>query len=157
MTTNLVTVDEDTSLEKIQRLLDQNHIHHLLVRQDDERIVGIITDRDALRFTSPFIGQLAEQGRDRRTLELRAHQIMTHGVYSVALEATLRDAADAILDRGISCVGVHDTTGNIVGIITWRDLLRAMTDPGGSLDGTLPPGRPAGAGGPGGPAESSEG
>ena len=64
---------------------------------------------------------------------------MTHGVFSVAPDATLRQAADAILDRKISCVGVLDEKGGIQGILNWRDLLHAMVDPEGSLDGTPPP------------------
>ena len=139
MSTELFTVDEDTPLAEVQRKLDRHDIHHLLVRQDDGRIVGIITDRDVLQYRSPFVGKLAERDRDRRTLELRAHQVMTHGVFSVGHDATLRDAADAILDRKISCVGVLGEDGVIAGILTWRDLLSAMVDPEGSLDGTKPP------------------
>jgi len=146
MSSSLVTVDEDTSLEDVQRLLDRHDIHHVLVRQDDGRVVGIITDREVLQYSSPFIGKLAERGRDRRTLSLRAHQVMTHGVHSVGPDSTLRAGADVLLEKKVSCLGVHDKTGNVVGIFTWRDLLAAMADPHASLDGASGPPSDAGGG-----------
>ena len=126
MTTSLVTVSEDARLDAVQAMLQQHDIHHLLVRDAEGEIVGAITDRDVLRELSPFVGKLAERRADRETLTLRAHQIMTHDVPSVSPEMEVPHATRILLQRRVSCLAVRDAAGVMVGIVTWRDLLRAM-------------------------------
>lgn len=126
MTTSLVTVSEDARLETVQATLQQHDIHHLLVRDADGEVVGSITDRDVLTHLSPFVGKLAERRADRETLTLRAHQIMQHDVLSVAPDLEVGPATRILLQRRVSCLGVRDANGHMVGIVTWRDLLRAL-------------------------------
>ncbi len=126
MSTNLITVSEDTTLADVRTRLETHKVHHVLVREDGGRIVGILSARDVARNLSPFLGKLSEQARDRDTLRTRAHQVMTHGVVTVAQGTLIRDAAKRILENNVSSVGVHDPRGQVVGIVTWRDLIRAL-------------------------------
>lgn len=55
---------------------------------------------------------------------MRAHQIMTRTVVTVAPETTIRDAADIMLRRHVSGLPVIDAAGKLVGIVSEGDFLR---------------------------------
>lgn len=125
MSTRIVTVELDDELRVVKEIFDAKRFHHLLVI-DAGKIVGVVSDRDLLRALSPFIGTIAETTRDARTLDKRVHQIMTRALITVAPEASLSEAVEAFLEHGISCLPVIAEHQRPVGILTWRDLLRAL-------------------------------
>src|SRR5271163_4045801 len=55
---------------------------------------------------------------------MRAHQIMTKPVISVAPEATIVEAANLMLQRHVSGLPVIDDTGKLVGIVSEGDFIR---------------------------------
>ncbi|RMH37222.1 MAG: CBS domain-containing protein [Nitrospirae bacterium] len=136
MTTHITTVDMDDPLKKIGDIFRQARFHHLLVLNDG-KLIGIISDRDFLKEISPYVGTLSETTRDRATLDKRAHQIMTRNPVVVSKETPLRTAAQILLERQISCLPVIGPDKEILGIITWKDLLRALMNSQPSSDPTL--------------------
>lgn len=54
-------------------------------------------------------------------------ELMTREVLSVAPEDTLGETATKMVDRGVGSVVVSDF-GRLIGILTERDMLRAMAD-----------------------------
>src|SRR6476660_449933 len=70
---------------------------------------------------SPAPARLEEQNR---RASMRAHQIMTRTVVTVAPETTIRDAADIMLRRHVSGLPVMDAAGKLVGIVSEGDFLR---------------------------------
>ncbi len=123
MTRSVVKITMDESMQKIQELFERYHFHHLLVFQED-RLVGIISDRDVLQQLSPYIHTLTERNRDVQTLQKRAHQIMSRQVVTISPDKHPDEAVDLLLNKGISCLPVVDAEGTVIGILTWRDLLR---------------------------------
>ncbi len=124
MSKHVVTVGMDDSLESVSALLSTRRIHHVVVL-DGRAVVGIVSDRDVLRASSPFMGTNAERTLDLATLKKRVHQFMTRHPITVDPELPAQDAAKVLLERGISCVPVIDGEGSLQGIVTTRDLLRA--------------------------------
>ena len=127
MSRRVVSVEPDDSLREIKLILDKTPFHHLLVKSH-ERLVGVISDRDLLAAISPYAGQPAETARDAATLNKRAHQIMTRHPRTVTPGTSLQEAVTTLLDGPGGCLPVIDPDGRPVGIITWRDLLTAITD-----------------------------
>ena len=126
MSHSLVTVGLDDTLEHIAFVLERNAIHHVIVTEETKQVVGVISDRDVLRSASPFLGKLAERTQDVATLKIRAHQLMTRKLCSATERMPINEAAELLLQRGVSCLPVLDATGHALGIGTWRDLLRAL-------------------------------
>jgi len=126
MSRSLVTVSLDDTLEHIAFVLERNAIHHVIVTDESAQVIGVISDRDVLRSTSPFVGKLAERMQDMATLKIRAHQLMSRKLCSATEEMSISEAAELLLRRGISCLPVLDASRRAVGIVTWRDLLRAL-------------------------------
>ena len=125
MSRTLVTVGLDDTLEHIAFVLERNGIHHVVVTDETNKVVGVISDRDVLRAASPFVGTLAERAQDVSTLKIHAHQLMSRNLRYVTQDASPRDAASLLLANGISCLPVLDGTGHALGIVTWRDILRS--------------------------------
>lgn len=55
---------------------------------------------------------------------MKAHQIMTRNVVTIAPGASIHDAAKLMIDHHVSGLPVVDDTGKLIGIITERDFLR---------------------------------
>ena len=130
MTARVVTVEMDDSLEVIRDIFKKVRFHHLLV-VDNEKLVGIISDRDVLKAISPYVGTMSETNRDRATLNKRAHQIMSHYPVTVRQSCPLQEAAHLMLTRGVSCLPVTSSDGIIRGIVTWKDVFTAFLDSDG--------------------------
>ena len=124
MTRRVVTVGMDNTLASLWEIFQNVKFHHLLVVEEGE-LRGVISDRDLLKSSSPFLNTLAEQKRDLGILQKKAHQIMSRRPITIAGEASWEDAAQVMLREGISCLPVVFTDGSIAGIVTWRDLLKA--------------------------------
>jgi len=126
MSANVVTVDMDDRLTVVKNILDSAPFRHLLV-VEDEKLQGIISDRDMLRCLSPFIGTQAESSRDMQTIDQRAHQVMTRSPMTINSELPIREALLLMLEHSIGCLPVVDND-EIVGIFTLHDGLKALLD-----------------------------
>ncbi|HGY5298248.1 TPA: CBS domain-containing protein [Aeromonas salmonicida] len=109
MTTRVATVSMDDRLTVIKDIFEQAHFRHLLVLEEEE-LVGVISDRDLFRAISPYLDSEAEMSRDTETLNRRAHQIMSRQPVTIASHLPVLE------------------NGALVGIISWKDLLRAALD-----------------------------
>ena len=123
MTRKVVTVEMDDTLLTIRMIFQHVKFHHLLV-VENRKPVGIISDRDFLKAASPFLGKIVETTRDLDTLRKRAHQIMTRNPVTIYPETSIETAADLLLEKKISCLPVISSQGDVVGIVTWKDILQ---------------------------------
>jgi acetoin utilization protein AcuB len=126
MTTRLVTVEIDDSLEVVKHIFDSVKFHHLLVVDSGKKLCGVISDRDLLRALSPYIGTVSENARDTATLKKRVHQIMTRQPVTLPPEATVADAVKVFLEHRVSCIPVVGPGFKAVGIVSWRDVLKTL-------------------------------
>lgn len=124
MITRVVTIDMDDRLSLAKEIFDNVSFHHLLVLDENNHLAGILSHRDFLRALSPNIGTAAELIRDTETLQKRVHQVMSHNPITIAPHCDINLASTLILDHDIGCLPVLENN-NVVGIITWKDLLKA--------------------------------
>lgn len=126
MSTRVVSVEMDDRLTIVKEILDSVPFRHLLV-VEDEQLRGVISDRDMLRCLSPFIGTDAESARDKKTIDQRAHQVMTRSPITINSELLIVDALQMMLEHSIGCLPVIDND-KIMGIFTIYDGLKALLD-----------------------------
>ncbi|GGP73770.1 CBS domain-containing protein [Shewanella ulleungensis] len=124
MITRVVTIEMDDRLSVAKEIFDNVSFHHLLVIDEDNNLAGILSHRDFLRALSPNIGTAAELIRDTETLQKRVHQVMSHNPITIAPHCDINLASKLILEHDIGCLPVLENN-HIVGIITWKDLLKA--------------------------------
>jgi acetoin utilization protein AcuB len=126
MTTRVVTVEVDDTLEVVKQIFDAMKFHHLLVVDTGKTLCGVISDRDLLRALSPYVGTASENARDTATLHKRVHQIMSRKPVTLPPEATVADAVSLFLESRVSCIPIVDKNLKPVGIVSWRDVLRTI-------------------------------
>ena len=125
MTSEIVSVEMDDPISRVKEIFDQLGFHHLLVI-DNQRLQGILSDRDLLKAISPYAGTVAETARDAHTLNKRVHQIMTRKPVSVDQNISLHEAISVFNQNKVSCLPVLGECKQVVGILSWRDIFKAF-------------------------------
>ncbi len=123
MTRRVVTVEMDDSLQIISEIFENVKFHHILV-VENQKLVGVISDRDFIKALSPFLDTPAEEERDTTTLNKKAHQIMNRTPITVDAETSIEEASNLLLEKNISCLPVISPQGSVDGIVTWKDILK---------------------------------
>lgn len=127
MTREVVKVRGDEPLVEVRKLLRRRGFHHVLVVEDD-RVLGVVSDRDILRTLSPFLDTIVEQPRDVGTLGIRAREIMSRTIVTARPDTTLSEAVGLLVGHGISCLPIVGDGGALLGIVTTKDILRRIAE-----------------------------
>jgi acetoin utilization protein AcuB len=124
MTAHPITVPPTTSVVEARALMTARQIRHLLVEADD-RLVGIVTDRDIrLNLPSPATS-LSVWEMNHLLAKLTVEQVMTRSVVTIDPICDAREAARTMVERKIGALPVV-ADDRLVGILTETDLLRAF-------------------------------
>jgi acetoin utilization protein AcuB len=134
------TIDPEAPLGTAMDVMRARDLRHLPVVDDGGQLVGIITDRDLRQACfAPAVAEYLSAGAQRgirqmaRTLEdVRVRDFMTWVVVSVHPEASLAHAALIMSERRVGCLPVVED-GKLVGMLTERDVLEALSKEGGVL------------------------
>lgn len=123
MTPNPVSVGLDDRLYKVKEIFDTHDFRHLVVIEE-EKLIGILSDRDLYRNISPNIGKARFTFNDVDTLNQPVHLIVTRHPITLGPEATLKDALDILNHHKISCIPIVDEEMKAIGILSWKDIVR---------------------------------
>lgn len=116
MKSNVITVDKNTILKDVAKIMTENNIGSVIVI-DNGKPVGIITERDIVR----AIGK-------NKDLNARAEDIMTASLITIKEDAPITGALSLMRTYNIRHLPVIDNNGNLKGIISIRDIARAIDD-----------------------------
>ena len=125
MSKRISTVTLDDTLKTVQNKLEKTGYHHLLVIEG-KQLCGVISDRDLFKALSPNLDTINETFKDLSTLDKKVHQIMSRTLITSTLEANIYDIIGLLNQHDISCVPIVDEQHIPVGIITSRDILKAL-------------------------------
>ncbi|NGP53128.1 CBS domain-containing protein [Thioalkalivibrio sp. XN8] len=125
MSASPVTVGPDDTLATVREIFHHLKFHHLPV-VEHHALIGVVSDRDLLKALSPHLGSAAETTRDLATLKKRVHQVMRRELVTLPATAVLMDAVRVFNREGVSCIPIVDEQGRPLGILTWRDVMRAL-------------------------------
>jgi len=139
MTHDYVFTHTAAPLFKVVRKMIENKISRIIVKDQNEKSVGIISFRDLFRISielgseeddSGFTiseqirkGFLSEEGFGGISL---ARDVMSKGIISIRFDQDLKIACKLILENNISGLAVLDGNDSIVGIISKTDILKAI-------------------------------
>lgn len=142
MTTDVLTVRADDSVEEVVRRLAQRGISGAPVVDADGVLVGLLDDSDLLvadaRLHAPtvvelFGAYLTMPGEQRRYEDELRHalartvgDLMRTPGPSVTDQGRVEDVATLMVEEHVSRVPIVDAAGKVVGIVTRGDLVAAM-------------------------------
>lgn len=126
MTTDVITVDEDTAMMKASIIMKEKKIRCLPVVDKKGKLLGMVTDRD-LRDASPSKAttlDIHELNYLISTINVRS--LMTKDLAFVRPDDTVEFAAILMLDNKISSLPVINDKDALIGIITQTDIFKAL-------------------------------
>ena len=127
MTRKVITVDPDKTVFEAQELMADNHIRHLPVIDQNQQLIGIVTDRD-IRSALPynFIKDSCSPEQREKICSLTVKDIMAVDPITVSPTFTIQDALLMIQKSKVGALPVVEDDGKLSGILSVRDLLRAF-------------------------------
>ena len=137
MTSDVVYVTPDTSLLKMGKLMRDKKIGRLPVVDDNEQVVGIVSDRDVSEASPSKATSLDMYEMHYLLAGIKAKDIMTARPLTISPIETVEKAAMLLLDRKISGLPVVEESGRLVGILSERDVLKALVAISGAREGGI--------------------
>ena len=134
------TVSPKTSIDKVIRVIDDNAVQRVAVVDAGERLLGIISDRDLLRYFKPGrhgVWHLLAKTKDifkqdtcgvedlqQCLTETTAGEVMTTALITVDEDMPIDTAIRLMIDKGLKRLPVIDGEGRFKGMISRDSLLR---------------------------------
>lgn len=139
MTRDMVTVSPEASLAEAAHLLVTHRISGLPVVDEQQRLLGVITEADFLcamglpcHHPAQTLWQTLEamftHRPEIREPSGRVADLMVRNVVTVKPEQTLHDAIEAMKQNHIKRLVVCDADGRVQGMVTRSDLVRVFFD-----------------------------
>jgi len=114
MTPNPVTIKKDAKIQDALGLMRKESVRHLPVVDHDQKLVGLVTDRD-IKCASAF----------ERADHMTVNDLMISKPYCVESVVSLRNVALYMAENRFGCALVT-RDGQLIGIFTAEDGLRAL-------------------------------
>lgn len=130
MTENPATVSSSAKVVDAAELLMSLDVRHLPV-VDGTELVGMISDRDLRGLYIPRFedNDAMQAAMDRYQAPIAS--IMTPDVVTIDPDTAMSDIITHLLDQKVGAIAVTDpSTGDLLGIVSYIDVLRAVNDAG---------------------------
>jgi len=127
MSKKIVTAPSDMSVGAAAKSMINNGFRRLPVLRDDV-LIGIITASDIMRFLGD--GDMFDRlvtGNAREVFQVPVSKLLTREIIFTKSDVDLGEAANVMLDKDVGSLPVLED-GELKGIITERDFVRAMAD-----------------------------
>lgn len=140
MTTEVITVKKDTSIQELARILYENHINGVPVVDDEGAVIGVICESDLIRkdkklhiptvvavFDAVFYLESSKnfEKEIQRFNATTVNELYTKNVVSVDEKTPVDEIATLMTEKKTYTIPVMDG-GRIVGIIGKADLIRSL-------------------------------
>ncbi len=133
-------VSPETTIDEVIRFIDDNAIQRVAVVDTGGKLLGLISDRDLLRYfkpeqegvwrilakmKNPFKQETSDSGDiQKRLSEITAGAVMTTTVITVDEDMKIETAIGLMLDKGLKRLPVINRDGRFQGMISRDALLR---------------------------------
>lgn len=123
MVRDIKTAEENQSINAVAKMMSDNNIGSVvIVKSNDVGVLsGIITERDIVR-----IAGAAQTSSSSPLLQLIARDIMSKPVITIDEGSSIQDAIQSMKLNNIRRLPVVNSEGKMVGIITDKDIFRAI-------------------------------
>lgn len=141
MTSNPITVKRETDLKDAIALLANNKISGLPVVDDENHLIGILSESDLMWQESgveppPYIMILDSiiylqnpsryEKQIHKALGQTVGDVMSEKPMTITSDKTIKQAAHILHHKDVRRLPVVDDQGKVIGILTQGDIIRAM-------------------------------
>jgi CBS domain-containing protein len=115
MTKKVVTCAPTDTILDVQRLLVNNHVTRVVVVNEKNESVGIITQKDIVGFL------LVDKSR-RGIEEIKVEEVMSKNLVTVKPDVAVSEVAKIMVGKKISSLVIVDDEGKLNGLVTKSDI-----------------------------------
>lgn len=140
MTTDVISAKPETTVEELARLLIEHKISGVPVVDDENKLVGIVTEHDLIKknarlhiptiirlFDAYFLLDSDKMEDDiKKMVGITVGEIFNKEVVSLTEESTLEEIATIMDEKNIHLLPVL-RDGEVVGIVGKADVVKSMT------------------------------
>lgn len=148
MTSPAVSITARASLRQLVRILDRNRFSGLPVVDKDKKVVGVVSEKDLLKYTRSIIGQplrdpaklLKQEGESASVTGQRGVDViefvasatvktlMTTDIIVAKEDTPVLDVVRLMNENKVNRIPVVDDAGRLSGIVTRADILRRVEE-----------------------------
>jgi CBS domain-containing membrane protein len=121
MSTDLVTLDEDETLQLAELAMQHGRIRHLPVVSKGA-LTGLVTHRDILKAQVSSLADVSQKDLADLKLSIPVRKIMATDIKTVEPETPVIEAASLLKSHKFGCLPVVED-GQLVGIVTEADFI----------------------------------
>jgi acetoin utilization protein AcuB len=137
MTEQVISLGPQDNLVIAIEILQNGIFRHLPILDEQQRLIGLISDRDILS-NLPYAGKkppkapkifrehLFANNSSETDFLISLENIMVRKLLHISPQSTISEAADIINSKRISCLPVVDENEKLCGIITVTDIMKAL-------------------------------
>jgi CBS domain-containing protein len=144
MTKDVTSLSPEHSIKEALGLLKKMQISGLPVIDSEDKLVGMLTEKEILSFILPSyigtVGRFIYKENPKSTMKkfgeldkLKVSQLMRKEVVTTTEETTLCEVARIMLIQKARRLPVVDKTGKVVGIVARGDILEAFMKEAGEI------------------------
>ncbi|NLK26517.1 MAG: CBS domain-containing protein [Euryarchaeota archaeon] len=108
-------VSPDDSVKSAIQLMVDNDQGSVIVLDENEKVIGIFTERDVLRH------YLTNQSK---FLYLKVSEVMSSPVATVSMDTSIADALTLMNKKNVRRLPVVDADGKMVGFVSWMEMFK---------------------------------
>lgn len=124
MTRNVIAVTIDDQIDNIWRLMQEKNIAGFPVVKKDNRVVGVVSQKDLLDSGQVFPRFESRKGQYRTPAKVMS--VMQPNVVTVKPVASAAKVAKVMVSKDIGRVPVVDRDGRLLGIVDREDIVKRM-------------------------------
>jgi acetoin utilization protein AcuB len=128
MQTASITVTPEELVSGAYQRMQSARIRHLPVVAEDNRLIGVITDRDIRKAGASDEPHMAAYELTYLLEKMTVKDILTPRVITVRGDTSVAEAGQLFLEHKFGCLPVVGNDNTLEGIITVTDLLRAYVE-----------------------------
>lgn len=125
MTAPVITVHPWTSAKEAAELLSMHGFTALPVTDDDERLIGIVTEADLIRDRIPADTRYERHRPAHPVTETTVEKLMTSPATAMSTGTDVRELCQTLVDSRIRAMPIVDGS-SVVGIVTRGDIVRVL-------------------------------
>ena len=130
MQRKVVVISPSASLQDARRLMREQNVRQLPVTGEDNKLVGIVSDRDIREAMLPvgLLSGSSEKEKEKMLASTLVEKVMTRKMVTATVNDSLEDAITLLHDFRVNALPVLDDKGGVAGIITRTDVLKAFIE-----------------------------
>jgi CBS domain-containing protein len=127
MTEEVFTLFPDDDLQFLEEALDWQRIRHVPVIDHNQKLVGVLTQRDFLRLAISDLANISKEERRALYKSIKVEDVMTKEPFTAKPEMSLEQASQMMGEFKIGCLPVTEDA-KLVGILTESDFVKSFNN-----------------------------